>query len=79
MRVDDISFVMESCACSRCPSAVRGAELGAFCHPSGAAKGAMVEDKGCICPSCQVTIARAAVGNRHCVRPGPRSGGSLLR
>ncbi|GEM_PF-2846280 len=79
MKVDDISFVMESCACSRCPSAVRGAELGAFCHPSGAAKGAMVEDRGCICSSCQVTIAGLAEGGRHCVRPGRGSGREVFR
>ncbi|HIJ00059.1 MAG TPA: DUF2769 domain-containing protein [Candidatus Methanomethylophilaceae archaeon] len=77
MRTDDISFYLEGCICRQCPSNVRGAEIGAFCHPSRSMKGIMVLDRGCLCSSCTVGITIGATEGYHCICT-PTDSGSVL-
>lgn len=56
---------MESCACTRCPSFVKG-DTGLFCVKGKSAM--QPTERGCFCRTCPVHIEHQLPGRAYCLR-----------
>ena len=61
---------MEHCACSRCPTFVKG-DTGRFCVHGKTQMAA--EPRGCLCRTCQVHIENSLKGREYCLRGKPEA------